>query len=138
MRSFPLRLIVVVLLLVPPLHAAQAGTKAASKAALAWLHLIDAGRYPDSWTSAAPMFQRAVSRDDWTRALEQTRAPLGRAESRKQVYEMSTTSLPGAPEGRYVVFQDRTAFTHRPSAIETVTCALDKAGTWQVAGYFIK
>ena len=48
------------------------------------------------------------------------------------------TSLPGAPDGEYVVIQYETSFEKKKSAIETVTPMLDKDGKWRVSGYYIK
>jgi hypothetical protein len=49
-----------------------------------------------------------------------------------------TKSLPGAPDGEYVVIQYDTGFEHKQSAVETVTPMLDKDGKWRVSGYFIR
>jgi hypothetical protein len=49
-----------------------------------------------------------------------------------------TKTLPGAPDGEYVVLQYETSFEHKQSAAETVTPTLDKDGKWPVSGYFIK
>ena len=48
------------------------------------------------------------------------------------------TSLPGAPDGEYVVMEFTTAFTNKKSAIETITPMLDEDGQWRVAGYYIR
>jgi hypothetical protein len=48
------------------------------------------------------------------------------------------TSLPGAPDGEYVVIQFGTSFENKKTAIETVTPMLDKDGKWRVSGYYIK
>jgi len=48
------------------------------------------------------------------------------------------TSLPGAPDGEYVLVQFATSFEQKKTAIETVTAMLDKDGTWRVAGDYIK
>jgi hypothetical protein len=58
--------------------------------------------------------------------------------SRKLKSKKYTTSLPGAPDGKYVVIQYETSFEHKKSAIETVTPMLDKDGKWRVSGYYIK
>jgi hypothetical protein len=50
---------------------------------------------------------------------------------------MYRTSLPGAPDGEYVVMQFNTSYTQKKSAVETVTMVLDKDGKWHVAGFFI-
>jgi len=51
---------------------------------------------------------------------------------------MSTTTLPGAPDGEYVVFQFNASFDQKAAAVETVTAIREKDGTWHVGGYFIK
>ena len=48
------------------------------------------------------------------------------------------TSVPGAPDGEYVVIQFQTIFEHKASAIETVTPSKEKDGAWRVSGYYIK
>ncbi len=48
------------------------------------------------------------------------------------------TSLPGAPDGQYVVIQYESSFEHKKSAIETVTPSQGADGHWRVSGYFIK
>jgi hypothetical protein len=47
-------------------------------------------------------------------------------------------SLPGAPDGKYVVIQYDSVFENKKGAVETVTPMLDPDGTWRVSGYFIK
>ncbi|MEW6571079.1 MAG: DUF4019 domain-containing protein [Nitrospirota bacterium] len=49
-----------------------------------------------------------------------------------------TTSLPGAPDGEYVVLRYKTVFENKKSSIEIVTPMLDKDGKWRVSGYYIK
>jgi hypothetical protein len=56
---------------------------------------------------------------------------------RKGIFALSQ-SLPGAPDGEYVVIQFATSFENKKSAIETVTPMLDSDGEWRVSGYFIK
>ncbi len=63
---------------------------------------------------------------------------VGLARSRELIDATFTTSLPGAPDGRYVVLQYRTEFANRKDAVETVTLMLDEDGTWQVSGYYVK
>ncbi len=48
------------------------------------------------------------------------------------------TSLPGAPDGKYVVIQFKTSFENKKSATETITPMMDNDGKWRVSGYFIK
>jgi hypothetical protein len=47
------------------------------------------------------------------------------------------SSLPGAPDGSYVVIELSTSFEKKAEAIETVTPMLEE-GVWRVSGYFIR
>lgn len=110
----------------------------AVKASDAWLSLVDAGRYADSWENAAGYFRDSVSGAQWEQMLSAVRKPLGKVVTRKLKSKEYMTSLPGAPDGEYVVISYETSFTNKKSAIETVTPMLDKDGKWRVSGYFIK
>ena len=68
--------------------------------------------------------------------MASVRDPLGGVQSRNLKSGAYTTSLPGAPDGEYVVLQFETVFEHKASAIETVTPMLDD-GEWRVSGYFV-
>ncbi|MGA7319684.1 MAG: DUF4019 domain-containing protein, partial [Candidatus Sulfotelmatobacter sp.] len=70
--------------------------------------------------------------------LRGSRDPLGKMLSRKLKSATYTTTLPGAPDGEYVVIQYESGFEHKQSAVETVTPMLDKDGKWKVSGYYIK
>lgn len=121
--------------------AGAGGNDAVAKAegsATAWLALADAGKYPESWDAAASYFKAAVSRADWDKALRSVRAPLGALKARKLKSAMFTTSLPGAPDGEYVVIQYDSQFENKASAVETVTPMREKDGSWRVSGYFIR
>jgi hypothetical protein len=63
---------------------------------------------------------------------------VGQMKSRTFKSVTSTTTLPGAPDGEYVVFQFNTSFEQKAAAVETVTAIREKDGTWHVGGYFIK
>jgi hypothetical protein len=112
--------------------------KAATEAANHWLTVVDAGNYAASWQSAAPAFKVAVSKDQWAQMLQANRAPLGKVISRSVKSATYTTSLPGAPDGKYVVIQYESSFEHKKSAIETVTPSLGDDGQWRASGYFIR
>jgi hypothetical protein len=126
------------LLLCQAVVADQAGEKAAIDAANQWVALVDAGKYPQSWDRAAGYFKGAVKRDQWEASLSASRKPLGRVLSRKVKAKQYTTTLPGAPDGHYVVIQYETSFERKASAIETITPMREKDGKWRVAGYYIR
>ena len=104
----------------------------------AWLALVDSGKYGDSWQEAASLFKTHVTQDQWAKMVGPVREPLGKVLSRKLKSAAYTKTLPGAPDGEYVVIQYDTSFEHKQSAVETVTSMLDKDGKWRVSGYFIK
>jgi Protein of unknown function (DUF4019) len=133
--------VVLVLAIQGPGSAARAQQKpelAAEKSAKAWLALVDAGKYAKSWDEAAQYFKGAVSEKDWQKALEARRMPLGKTLSRKLERANFTRTLPGAPDGQYVVMKYATSFQNKKSAVETVTFLLDRDGEWRAAGYFIR
>jgi hypothetical protein len=103
-----------------------------------WLGHVDQGRYDQSWDEAAPFFKESVAKVKWETSLDAARAPLGVAVARKMRSATYATTLPGAPEGEYVVIEYNTTFENRPQSVETVTPMRDKDGTWKVAGYFIR
>jgi hypothetical protein len=111
---------------------------AAESAARAWLGLVDAGKYADSWSSAAAAFRQKITAAQWQAAASAARAPLGALKSRTLLSATHTGTLPGAPDGDYVVLQFSSAFEHKASAVETVTPMKDADGKWQVSGYYIR
>jgi hypothetical protein len=113
-------------------------TREATDSASRWLSQIDAGNYAASWDAAAPAFKGVVMKNQWTKMLRTTRAPLGKVLSRTLKSAEYKTSLPGAPDGQYVVIQYESSFEHKKSAIETVTPTLGDDGQWRVSGYYIR
>ena len=103
-----------------------------------WLSLVDAGKYEQSWKEAAEYFRNAVSQEKWELSLLAVRSPLGKLISREVKSTKYKTSLPGAPDGEYVIILFDTSFSNKKSAIETVTPMLEKDGSWRVSGYYIK
>jgi hypothetical protein len=123
----------------PVFATANAGEeKAAVTAAQSWLALVDGGKYAQSWKETSEYFRNAVTLEQWQQSLGAMRKPLGRLISRKVRDVLRTTSLPGAPDGDYVVIRFTTSFENKKSAIETVTPMLERNGTWRVSGYYIK
>lgn len=111
---------------------------AAAAAAKTWLALIDSGQYGDSWEIAAAYFKSAITKERWQQTLTVVRKPLGKLVSRELSSKTYMQSLPGAPDGEYVVIQFATSFENKKSATETVTPMLDSDGSWRVSGYYIK
>ena len=110
----------------------------AIEAAEEWLALVDQGEYEASWEEAAALFKSVVTVDQWRQALNAARKPFGELKSRELKNAEYATSLPGAPDGEYVVIQFDTSFSKKESAVETITPMKDDDGVWRVSGYYIK
>ncbi len=119
-------------------YAEQSAEEAAVASSQKWLSLVDTGKYAESWDEAAEYFKNAILKQKWLESMEAFRKPLGKLISRKLKSKQYATTLPGAPDGEYVVIQYETSFENKNSAIETITPMLDKDGKWRVSGYYIR
>jgi len=117
---------------------AQDSNSLAQRSVESWLALVDGGRYAESWQAAAAFFRNAMTADKWAEAAKAVRAPLGPVKSRSIKSATSAKTLPGAPDGDYVVFQFGTTFEKKSAAVETVTAVQESDGNWRVVGYFIR
>jgi len=124
--------------LVGAIAMAQDKNEAAKKSAESWLAVVDKGDYAASYDEAASIFKLAITKEDWLQKVRAARGPLGKMISRKLKRMQYETTLPGAPDGEYVVVQYDTSFENKRSAVETITPTLDKDGQWRVSGYFIR
>jgi hypothetical protein len=130
--------ILVALILPAAALAAEDPSAQARDAAAHWLALVDAGQYQQSWNEASELFRSHVTQAKWTDAATAAREPLGALQSRSAPDDVRfAASLPGQPDGQYVIFRFRSSFANKRTAIETVTMMMD-AGTWRAAGYFIR
>ena len=128
----------VVLLAVEVSHADEAAEKHAVLAAEQWLKIVDAEQYGQSWEIASPFVKNMVQKDQWSKSVSGARKPFGALVSRSLKSQQYATTLPGAPDGEYVVIQYSASFQNKKSAIETVTPKRDTDGSWRVAGYYIR
>ncbi|BFM05612.1 DUF4019 domain-containing protein [Halioxenophilus aromaticivorans] len=101
-----------------------------------WLKVVDAGKYAESWNQSGPMFQRQLSTKEWEQALTKVRTPLGKTLKRTVKTSNEYNSLPGAPDGEYIVVDLETSFQNKKAALETVTVRKTN-DEWRVVGYFI-
>jgi Protein of unknown function (DUF4019) len=118
--------------------AEEAARKAATEAAGSWLALVDAGEYAKSWNAAAALFQKQVTSDRWVETVRGVRGQFGKLVSRKAAKSDYSRTLPGAPDGEYVIQQYSSAFEKKKEAMETVVLVKEKDGSWKAVGYFIK
>ncbi len=122
----------------PVVQAQQKPEQLAQQAAESWLALVDSRKYGESWEQASQFFKAAVTKKQWQAALRASREPLGKVLSRNLKSAVFTKTLPGAPDGEYVVIQYDSSFEYKHSAVETITPMLEKDGKWRVSGYYIK
>jgi hypothetical protein len=125
------------LVLSNPINASEADESAAIKASKDWLSIVDKGQYGQSWDNCAQFLKTAVKRKDFDSKLKASRGQFGELVSRTIKTKHFMTSMPGAPDGKYVVIQYDTSFAKKKHAVETVTPMLEKDGQWKVSGYFI-
>jgi hypothetical protein len=119
-------------------NAEEKSQQKAVEAAQKWLALVDQGEYGKSWETASDYFRGAGTEKQWQQALTAVRSPLGKVTTRKLKSKQYATSLPGAPDGEYVVIQFETYFEKKKSSIETITPMKERDGSWRVSGYYIK
>ena len=122
----------------PDKAAEERARKAAGEAAQSWLAVVDGGEYPKSWSAASALFQKQLTADQWEKTVRGVREQLGKLVSRKPASAEYSRTLPGAPDGEYIVARYTSAFENKKEATETVVLMAEKDGSWKVAGYFIK
>lgn len=103
-----------------------------------WVDLIDREQFAESWEQAASYFKQSISQEQWEQSIQIVRMPLGECLSRELISCEYHDSLPGAPDGQYVVIQYKTSFENKKVAVETITPMLDDDDVWRVSGYYLK
>jgi hypothetical protein len=116
-------------------HAAD--ELAAERQALGFLGYLDQGRYADSYAYTGMLIRAQLDREQFSTQIQKTRAGTGALQSRELIDAGYATTVPGAPEGQYVVLHYHASFANRQDTVETLTLALAK-GYWRVSGYYIK
>jgi serine/threonine protein kinase len=95
----------------------------------AWLAIMDAGNYAQSWDVAAKYFQKAITKAEWIERLQSARQPQGKVISR----QLRTARRFGS---RFTATFD-TAFAGLKAAVETMTFSRESDGQWRAIGYRI-
>src|SRR5688500_11530371 len=90
----------------------------ASVAAEAWLELLDAGEVEASWEAASSLFRQLVALPQWRESFETLRSVVGRTVQRELGDVRYTTSIPGAPDGEYVVSEYAAGLERKEEAVE--------------------
>jgi hypothetical protein len=133
--------VVVLALLLGTADPGRAQDEAISEArdsAKTWLALLDDGQYEATWENAGELLKAAVGPEEWAKKWSVTLGPLGKLKSRAVRSSEYSTTMPGGPEGEYVVVQFDTTFESGQTALENVVMRKQRDGTWKVAGYRIR
>lgn len=104
----------------------------ALQSARAWLALVDAGKWNESWSETGKAFRKLNTSKTWASVSEQVRIPLGAALSRSATGQ---ESVPAPPYG-YEMVKFRTSFANKADTIDTLTLTRE-GGAWKVVGYII-
>ncbi|MEO8848068.1 MAG: DUF4019 domain-containing protein [Casimicrobiaceae bacterium] len=120
-----------------PANAQDARATLAQDAARSWLALADNLDGAATYAAAGDKFQRAMPVKRWTKALHDTRGPLGATLSRTAVSTQFVDTLKGEPKGEYALVLFRSSFAKRDFAQERLTLEKTPQG-WQVIGYFTR
>lgn len=104
-------------------------------AAAAWLKLLDEGKFGESWDVASKTFQLTIGKDEWIKAEDKLRKPLGALVSRTLLQQLPKQNPKGLPEGYYMVLVYQTDFSNRPKANELLTMVLESDGRWRALTY---
>jgi Protein of unknown function (DUF4019) len=116
-------------------HATE--EQAAERQALGFLGYIDHGRFADSYAYTGMLIRSQLDREAFASQVEKARAGTGTLQARELIDAGYSTTVPGAPEGQYVVLHYHSSFANRPDTVETLTLAMAK-GYWRVDGWYIK
>ena len=119
-------------------RADSAAEEAALKASQAWLDLVDSGKYDTSWEEASLYFKNSIKKDEWISTIKAVREPFGKLSKRTFKSKQAVESMPGAPDGDYVIIQYDAVFENKKAAVETIVPMLEEDGKWKVSGYFIR
>lgn len=140
LRFFPALLVFLLLLVLPGASLATDQDKEAAAVAAAheFLTLVDQGEYLKSWEQASSLFAERIPKEDWIEGISRFRPTFGAIKERTLKGSHLARSLPGAPDGEYVLILFTSVFEEKASAVETITMMLETDKQWRAAGYYIE
>ena len=136
--AMPILVLLCILGCQPPPPSNPVAEKAAAEAAAKWLKLMDEGKDAESWDELAATLQAVIPRQLWIGSTAPARRIMGGLVSRTVNSKQYATTLPGLPDGEYVMIQYNSVFEKKKAAMEVITVAKQEDGTWRVSGYFIQ
>ena len=103
-------------------------------AAQAWIALIDAGQYDESYAGASDALHQAVTQEKWQAVLTAIRPIWGKVLSRKEASHIYQPNGIEGINGECMVITYDTSFQHVPDGFEKIVLKLED-GKWRGAGY---
>jgi hypothetical protein len=143
MRRLKVRLILSILSVLSIFFVSVGNAQAESvakahEAAKSWLVLQDDGDYARSWAQLSDHVHETISKRKWEEGAVSERARLGKVVSRRFKSAEFTHTVPGLPDGDYLVLQYESQFENKIKALETVVPFRENSDSWRVMAYFIK
>lgn len=111
--------------------------RAAAEAGLAWLELVDAKEFEESWVTGSSALQTSASPQVLKSMISDGREPFRPLGVRTLVSAQELSNPPNAPPGEYVMLRYRTEASGDRTITETVVPRWE-GDAWRVAGYFIQ
>ncbi|MCR2832454.1 helix-turn-helix domain-containing protein [Parerythrobacter lacustris] len=110
----------------------EADAAAAARAAEAFLELVDAGRWADSYAATGSQFRQLNTLERWTEASTMVRSPLGAMLTRDLI---ANEFVPAPPQG-YQLIKFRSRYASGADQTETLSLVWED-GAWKVVGIVI-
>ena len=115
-----------------------ADIETAERAANEWLAFVDSEQYERSWQQGAALLKSQVAQAQFKDAVQKARGQFGKLQIRKRRTADLAHTLPGVPDGEYVVLRFDVMFAHKADAVETVTMVHEADRVWRACGYFLR
>ncbi|MEO8878864.1 MAG: DUF4019 domain-containing protein [Gemmatimonadaceae bacterium] len=106
--------------------------------ATSWLTLVDAGKSTETWRAVGAVLRDGISAEKWAEEVERVQTSLGPLTSRTMAVEQRLDTLPGLPEGDYIVRQYHSIYSEIRAVVETLTLQRESDSVWRVVGYFVR
>ena len=114
----------------------SAAVVAAKNEATRWLEELDAGHSAESFGGVAAVMKAGRNEQDWVRDVMTPRGALGKPVTREMKSAEFSTSVRGAPQGKYVTVVYLTKFAHSTLVNEIVLMMIED-DRWRVAAYSV-
>src|SRR5262245_48089018 len=119
----------------PTADERQAKIDAATRAAEAWLKLLDTGDGARAWDEGAAQLHRAIPRADLIRMQRDLAQKAGKLQARSFVRRRYPANLRGSPESECVGIEYQAKYENDTAVSELIYVVLAPDGRWRVASY---